>query len=39
MNILEDTKERLSKNNNFDMTIDYFIMTVWEEINGKYYRG
>lgn len=37
--ILEDTKERLSKNNNFDMTIDNFIMTVWEEINGKYYRS
>ena len=24
----------LNKNNNFDMTIDNFIMTVWEEING-----
>lgn len=39
ISILEDTKERLSKNNNFDMTIDNFIMTVWEEINGKYNRG
>ena len=34
MKILEDTKERLNKNNNFDMTIDNFIMAVWEEING-----
>lgn len=39
ISILEDTKDRLSKNNNFDMTIDNFIMTVWEEINGKYNRG
>ena len=31
---VEDTKDRLNKNNNFDMTIDNFIMTVWEEING-----
>jgi len=31
---VEDTKERLNKNNNFDMTIDNFIMAVWEEING-----
>ncbi len=34
MKIAEDTKDRLNKNNNFDMTIDNFIMTVWEEING-----
>lgn len=34
MKITEDTKDRLNKNNNFDMTIDNFIMTVWEEING-----
>lgn len=34
MNIVEDTKDRLNKNNNFDMTIDNFIMTIWEEING-----
>ena len=34
MKILEDTKDRLSKNNNYDMTIDRFIMAVWEEING-----
>ena len=34
MKTVEDTKERLNKNNNFDMTIDNFIMAVWEEING-----
>jgi len=34
MKILEETKDKLNKNNNFDMTIDNFIMTVWEEING-----
>lgn len=34
MKSVEDTKDRLNKNNNFDMTIDNFIMTVWEEING-----
>lgn len=34
MQIIEDTKDRLNKNNNFDMAIDNFIMTVWEEING-----
>ena len=34
MKKLEDTKDRLNKNNNFDMTIDNFIITVWEEING-----
>ena len=34
MKIVEDTKDRLNKNNNFDMTIDNFIMTVWEEVNG-----
>ena len=39
MKIVEDTKDRLRKNNNYDMTIDNFIMTVWEEINGEYYRS
>ena len=37
--ILEDTKDRLQKNNNYDMTIDNFNITVWEVINGKYYRS
>ena len=34
MKKIEDTKDRLNKNNNYDMTIDNFIITVWEEING-----
>ena len=37
--IVEDTKDRLKKNNNFDMTIDNFNMTIWEEINGKHNRS
>jgi DNA polymerase-3 subunit delta' len=32
--IVEDTKERLKRNNNYDMTIDNLIMKLWEEING-----
>lgn len=34
MKAVEDTKDRLKKNSNFDMTIDNFNMTIWEEING-----
>ena len=34
MKTIEETKDRLKKNSNFDMTIDNFIMTVWEEVNG-----
>ena len=34
MQIVEDTKDRLRKNSNYDMTIDNLNMTVWEEING-----
>ena len=32
--ILEETKERLRKNSNYDMTIDNLLLKVWEEING-----
>ena len=32
--ITEKTKERLRKNSNYDMTIDNFMLNVWEEING-----
>ena len=39
MKIVEDTKDRINKNNNYDMAIDNFIMTVWEEVNGKHYRS
>ena len=34
MEIVEDTKNRIKKSNNFDMAIDHFMITVWEEING-----
>lgn len=37
--ILEDTKYRLKKNNNYDMTIDNFNIAVWEVMNGKHYRS
>ncbi|MCL2382892.1 MAG: hypothetical protein FWC79_01670 [Oscillospiraceae bacterium] len=28
--LMENTKERLRKNNNFDMTIDRMLITAWE---------
>lgn len=31
--IVEDTKDRINKNANLDMTIDNLLMNVWEEIN------
>ena len=34
INIAEKTKERLRKNSNYDMTIDNFMLNVWEGING-----
>ena len=34
INIVEQTKERLLKNCNYDMTIDNLLFKVWEEING-----
>lgn len=34
ISIVEETKERLEKNSNFDMTIDRLLMKIWEEING-----
>ena len=39
MKFVEDTKISLSKNYNYDMTIDNFLMTVWEEVNGYNYRS
>ena len=33
INITQDAKERLVKNNNYDMTLDRFIVKLWEEIN------
>ena len=32
--IAENAKERLRKNSNYDMTIDNFMLSIWEEING-----
>lgn len=32
--IVEETKNRLSKNANYDMTIDNCLLSLWEEING-----
>ena len=34
MKIVEDTKDRLKKNSNYDMTTDNLLLTLWEEING-----
>lgn len=33
MEIIEDTKARLSRNSNYDMTIDRMLMKAWEEVN------
>lgn len=30
---IENAKERLTKNSNYDMTIDNLLLTIWEEIN------
>lgn len=32
--IIEDTKKRLKRNGNYDMTIDNCLLSIWEEING-----
>lgn len=32
--IIEETKDRLKKNCNYDMSIDNMIFKLWEEING-----
>ena len=34
MKAAEKAKEKLTKNNNYDMTIDNFLLTIWEELNG-----
>lgn len=33
--IVENTKQRLLSNSNFDMCIDYLLFNIWEEINEK----
>lgn len=35
---VEDTKHRLLANSNYDMTIDYLWIRIWEEIHEKYNR-
>lgn len=37
--IVEETKKMLNQNGNFDMSIDYLFLKVWEEINERYSRG
>ena len=32
--IVEETKDRIKKNSNYDMTIDNLLLKIWEEING-----
>lgn len=32
--IVEETKDRLTKNSNYDMTIDNLLLKLWEEMNG-----
>ena len=34
INIVEETKERLKRNSNYDMTIDNLLLKIWEEVNG-----
>ena len=36
---VEDTKKRLLSNSNYDMTIDYLLIRMWEEVNEKYSRS
>ena len=36
---IEDTKRRLLANSNYDMTIDYLLIRMWEEINENYSRS
>ena len=37
--IVEEVKQILKQNGNFDMSIDYLFLKVWEEINEKYSRS
>lgn len=36
---VEETKRRILANSNYDMSIDYLLMNLWEEINEKYCRS
>ena len=37
--IIEETKKRLKSNSNYNMSIDYMLFYIWEEVNEKYNRG
>ena len=37
--IVEETKQKLLQNSNFDMSIDYLFLKIWEEINEKHSRS
>ena len=39
MEKVKNAKEKLSKSNNFDMTIDNMLIEIWREINEKNYRS
>lgn len=39
ISIVEDTKQKLKANSNFDMCIDNLLLNVWEEINEKNSRS
>ena len=39
MEMVEKSRFKLANSNNFDMTIDNLLMSMWEEINEKNYRG
>ena len=37
--VVEDTKNRLSSNANYDMCIDNLLLQIWEDFNENYNRG
>ena len=37
--IVEETKKRLKSNSNYNMSIDYMLFGIWEEVNEKYSRS
>lgn len=39
VSIVEKTKKKIIANNNFDMSIDYMLIHIWEEFNGKSCRS
>ena len=39
ISIIEKTKKKILANNNYDMCIDYMLMHIWEEFNGKNSRS